>query len=361
MANEALKERWQQIKIQRFSNLTNIGKLDSIDIWLDEKEPFFNPIVFAKDYIENCNYYKYFTIKVALHLQEDIVLTTSEKGNIFFFSNEYHGFLSKKTLELLFNLFNRYGKYNQIIFVSEHGDLSVDPVDCCMIKQIAFDLNEVIKEMNLETSIAKRYESINVTYTKKMNILYKSSYSDLLKKEEYRRGLIEYFSNFVMNNQSVYTNNESIKNKLITFFSSDKENEYITLLFTANYTKQSINLLKEYNIDSIDFTFASITMYKIIEKTLYQLINTKYSDFIYIYRDNMKVKDLDENKFMLGGMATFLHNQKIIDDNLYYKLDSWIQYDRNGYSHKHILNEEKYYECQSNTYNILIMLVNLLY
>ena len=185
------------------------------------------------------------------------------------------------------------------------------------------------------------------------------SYGDFLKSEEYKNGLIDFASDYILKAQNVYQETGSLKPKFISLFMLDSKNEYLSLFFTSLYTNQCIERMKENKIDAVDYAYATISMYKIIEKVLYQIVLEKCGDRI--YKDGIAAKDIDEKEMMLSGMSYFLKDQKIIDSSLFEKLHSWIKFDRNGFSHKHIMDIDKYEECHSNSYNLLARLIDILF
>lgn len=352
--NKAIENRWKEIKTRRFNDLTFIGNLDDIDLFINEPKQFFDPEVFALDVIEH---YRCSHIKLAFFEKLPVYCLSLADSEIIYCFTNYENCFNASNIEQIFNIFQKKRDYKQIVIVG--SNVIEIKTDFCQIRSMAFNLSAMLDELNAIDEIRKRYCLIEAKYLKKIKNLYEMSYSDFLKSEEYKNGLIEFSSDYIINAQNIYHETDLIKNKLISFFSLDNESEYLTLFFTSLYTNHCVKRMRENRIDTVDYTYAAITMYKIIEKVLYQIILKECGNEI--YKDGIKVKDADEKEMMLRGMSIFLNEHRVIDSSLFKELTTWIVLDRNGFSHKHIMTADKYEDCHSNSYNLLVQLIDILY
>lgn len=172
-----------------------------------------------------------------------------------------------------------------------------------------------------------------------------------------------------------YNYNIKEKNKIVKFINeSNNMKKICRMLFSYNFT---INKLKEVEaIDSFfDLSFVAVSLYKTIEVIFQELLFQKWPRRVfYKYDENKKENKyiyLDNSKITLGNMGKifeaedteivqFLSCYKEESTRIKILFDKWVSKSRNGYLHKHVIEDnEKLRESIVDSLDIIAMIILL--
>lgn len=352
MDNTVIKERWNQIQIDRFSKLVRLGYYDELDL-LNIGIKFFNMETFVDDFILNYKITKAeFTNWNEKFGKKPIAFIYEEYNIMFLF--DFSG-LFKMYFKIMVDAIK---KIHNVKYVRVFKDIvsDSDKEDISDVDIVEYNLNNVLNKMYLSDEIKNRYLAIEEKYKNKIDFLYNKGLKEFISNDEYKEGFVTYLVEFMFEKQSVFSDSDIIE-KVVAFL-MDKRDDYIYLIYTGFYANGTVKKLINNKVDIVDYSYASLTMFKMIEKLLYEICVLKYPHEK--FKNDIKIVNMDERKMMLSDMADFLEKKEFINSELYNRLKSWIKYDRNGYAHKHIMNKEAFDECACNTYNLFFELINLI-
>ena len=156
----------------------------------------------------------------------------------------------------------------------------------------------------------------------------------------------------------------------------DNIEDIIKLLYTYMF---SVSALRPYkNIDFIDYTYISVSLFKLTEVIFNKMLTKYWGDTkIISIEENKKAKeeerdphyiDLSNSKLVLGAMEQFFNSinndvQLHLSQKARYrneikaKLKPWIKDDRNGFLHKDIQSLQELERCIRSTFALMFLIV----
>lgn len=227
-------------------------------------------------------------------------------------------------------------------------------------------LYEILVKLYGKNAKTKNYKNILETYATKVRYLSKSPlsqvYFDNAKKfhEIALIPIIDSIRNF---------QRDEIKAILDYFNDKFQDPRMLRMILTFLYTKKSIRHNTE--IDFLDFTFIVIEIFKLVESVFNDLLNTYWNDKT-IKNINGEDINLSSTQLTLGEMTQFFYSNDIeirnickkkshFTDEFLSELKYWIKYDRNGYTHKHIIeNYHQIEDCVNSAIKIICDLILIL-
>lgn len=155
---------------------------------------------------------------------------------------------------------------------------------------------------------------------------------------------------------------EVVKQELLQV---DNIESIVKLIFTYKFTSTSLSGYEE--LDFMDYTYISVSVFKLTEILFNKMLNKYWSHKKIVDKRSNRI-DLAETKLVLGKMKQFLSsddeeivkhlecNKKYLD-KLNEKLGVWIEQKRNGYLHKDILNLKDLQDSVIASFELICLIV----
>lgn len=356
MNNKLVEQKFKDIKNKRFLSMLNYSS--STEYWMEsglylEFIDFDIFIELLKEYEEYLNsFIEKENFSCFIKSDENCCYIFSYISEIDIYDTiEIEDFLAENKIDTSWN--------NYIIAQDISCDLNSD-----LFEIIEYNLKKCLILLKLNDNIKNRFLNIENKYMNKIRNLINMKCSDLIDiyYDDFKEVLIKY----ICENQSeFYEKDKEILSEKLELFFNDKLKciDYYKLLFTHKLVnKYTLGLIHD-KVDFIDYSFAILPLYKLVEVTLFNLIKVKYSnDYIYISGEKYKVSEVDKHKMMLKIMKSFLEKKGFFKNsdslhNYIIKLESWIEEDRNGYVHKDIMKIESYDSIDINSINLFCMII----
>jgi len=279
-----------------------------------------------------------------------------------------------------YSTFFEYNKeYYEIDEISKNEILNADLDILLGIETLDFNKNVFLEYNDNGEEILSFYELLVELYGKNQ------------KTENYKNILFEYLNKVVnlieLTLSKVYKDNAEKFNEIALTLITDRIRNFqrdeiriildyfdkkvnnpriLKMILSFLYTKKSIDYNND--IDFLDFTFIAIEIFKLVESVFNDLLNIYWSNKK-IIDSNDKVIDFSSSGLTFGEMKQFFYYidneiQKHINTktkyskNLLKKLSKWIKEDRNGYTHKHII--ENYSQVENSVQTALELICDLI-
>ena len=317
------------------------------EYWFDPGQPFPNSI-FRIYYSEKYDFYYtgnphiYPDFEFIKTLVDDNLLEIcSEKPGISMLESTY---IENPRLVLIYSFENpKFSDFKDLKDIKvQYGFYefleNICQIDTSVIRKVISNCQESINKLSTSASF---YAKEDETFKKELFNNVFESIKDKYSEEE---------NNFVFNSICECKYSDTV----------------IRMLLTYNYTNE---LYKKYPNDYVDLTFITVSLYKIVEILMCNFINEHFGSYSILMK-NGKMLDLSEEDLTLGEMnqifytdnsaiRSFLKRKSEYSSKLKTILSAWIKYSRNGFLHKHLLNNDKKTESELNSLDVLfyVMLV----
>lgn len=264
--------------------------------------------------------------------------------------NEMVEFVYMNRLEFLLELYE-YRDINLLMFEG----LDIYEIIQSIIKSITAGKLCLKKNINNYQVILKSYLGDNIATDKIIEIIEKclNKCKEIKSKplswfyEDNKERFIEYALEklFATIDNSIIGEEEKKLVKL-ELLQVDNIESIVKLIFTYKFASTSLSGYDE--LDFMDYTYISVSVFKLTEILFNKMLNKYWSHKKIIDRRSSHI-DLAETKLVLGKMKQFLSSdddeivrhlgcKKKYLNKLNEKLGVWIEQKRNGYLHKDILN-----------------------
>lgn len=320
---------------------------DFKEYWIDIGQPFPNTI----HQIFYSKKYDFYYLDVKLYSDFDFVKSLEEDDIV-----ELYILTDRKTKEGSGVLESVYVEHPTIVTVYSFEKPKLYDVPSIKVEYGFYELLETFCDVDTSeiSKIVEDYKNTirglnrSASYYAKTDDVFKTALFDkvfLNTEDKFDSKEIEYVYNFLAS--SVYSDT------------------VIRMLFTYNYT---CDLYSKHPNDYIDLTFITVSLYKVVEILLCNLVNEKFGKNIIKDRKSKEI-DLSRDDLTLGEMnqifycdndeiETYLDNKYPYSDKLRRLLKVWIKYSRNGFLHKDSIEEdETLKESSLNSLDVLFYLI----